>query len=224
MDDPTRPATPPTTPDRHPDDLPPSGLPGGRRLPGGVGWAVVLAVVVLAVMVFVAGTGGSGSGDGDVVRLDNGATQSPEPSNGDVGVGVGSTVPSLVLAGLDGQPVALDDYRGTPLVVNFWASWCPPCLREMPDFEEVSRQRGGEVTILGLNLRESAETAATLVDRTGVTYDLALDSDGDAARAFGVMNMPTTAFIDRSGTVVEVHAGALDAAELNARIDALLSP
>jgi thiol-disulfide isomerase/thioredoxin len=188
--------------------------------------AGVLALVVLAVMLFVAGSGedtmaGSDmAGGSEDIRLDRNAVEPPDVTGG--ASGVGASLPSLVLVGLDGQPVALDDYRGTPLVVNFWASWCPPCLREMPDFEMVSRERSGEVVFLGLNLRESAATAASLVERTGVTYDLALDSDGAAARAFGVMNMPTTAFVGADGVVVEVHTGALDVQQLNARIDALV--
>jgi cytochrome c biogenesis protein CcmG, thiol:disulfide interchange protein DsbE len=179
-------------------------------------WAVVLAVVVLGVMLFTAGNGDQT----DLVRLDNGAVAPPEATGG--ATGVGATLPSLVLNGLDGEPVALEDYRGTPLVVNFWATWCPPCLREMPDFETVSQERTGEVVFLGLNLREGAEAAATMAQRTGVTYDLALDSDGAAARAFGVLNMPTTAFVNADGIVVSVHAGVLDPAALNARIDALI--
>jgi thiol-disulfide isomerase/thioredoxin len=220
---------PPATPDRHPDDLPPfdadlpAGAPrGARRLPAGFVWAGVLAFVVLAVMLFVAGTGDDSRPASETIRLDNGATQPPEATGGSAGVG--TALPSLVLTDLDGRPVALDDYRGAPLVVNFWASWCPPCLREMPDFEVVALERTGEIVFLGLNLRESAETARSLAERTGVTYDLALDSDGAAARAFGVMNMPTTAFVSAEGTVVEVHTGALDSQQLNARIDALLQP
>jgi len=84
----------------------------------------------------------------------------------------------------------------------------------------VYQQRAGTVAFVGINVRESAATAADLATRTGVTYDLALDSTGEASREFSVVNMPTTVFVNADGVITSVHAGALNAAELNERIDA----
>jgi len=192
--------------------------PGRRSLPRGFSWALGLAVVTLAVMVWVAvSTPGS---DEPVARLDNAVPMPGDPpaSRGGSAL-VGRAAPEADLTTLEGAPVSLAAYRGVPLVVNFWASWCPPCLAEMPAFEEVFTERAGTVGFLGINLREGAEVATGMARRTGVTYDLALDPDGVTAREFGVVNMPTTVFIDASGTVAQVHAGALTAAELNRRID-----
>ena len=213
---------PTTNPERHPDDLPPpeaDGLDGvggpAPRRSAGLRWALLLAVVVLGVMAWVTLSGG----DSDTVRLDNSILP---PAGGNTGDTVGQQLPDLELATLDGDVVRLTSWEGTPLVVNFWASWCPPCLKEMPDFEQVAQQRQGEVTIVGLNVRENAATAQQLATQTGVTYDLALDTRGEASRAFGGVNMPTTVFVNADGTIVGVHAGALDAASLHARIDELL--
>ena len=213
---------PTTNPERHPDDLPPpeaDGLDGvggpAPRRSAGLRWALLLAVVVLGVMAWVTLSGG----DSDTDRLDNSILP---PAGGNTGDTVGQQLPDLELATLDGDVVRLTSWEGTPLVVNFWASWCPPCLKEMPEFEQVAQQRRGQVTFVGLNVREDADTARQLAAQTGVTYDLALDTDGSAARAFGVVNMPTTVFVAADGTIVGVHTGALDLASLNASIDTLL--
>ena len=217
---------PTTNPERHPDDLPPpeaDGLGGVGGVGGppirrssGLRWALVLAVVVLGVMTWVTLSGGSSDPD----RLDNSILP---PGGGNAADTVGRRLPDLELATLEGGTVNLTSWQGSPLVVNFWASWCPPCLKEMPEFEQVASQREGEVTFVGLNVRENADTARALADQTGVTYDLALDTDGAASRAFGVVNMPTTVFVAADGTITSVHTGALDAASLNARIDSLLA-
>jgi cytochrome c biogenesis protein CcmG/thiol:disulfide interchange protein DsbE len=219
------PMGPTTNPERHPDDLPPPeadglagiGGPDGptHRRGGGLRWALLLAVVVLGVMAWVTLSGSSSDPD----RLDNSILP---PGGGNAGDTVGRKLPDLELATLDGGTVGLTSWEGDPLVVNFWASWCPPCLEEMPEFEQVARQREGEVTFVGLNVRENAATARQLADQTGVTYDLALDTDGAASRTFGVVNMPTTVFVAADGTIVGVHTGALDATTLNERIDSLL--
>ncbi|MBA2338594.1 MAG: TlpA family protein disulfide reductase, partial [Acidimicrobiia bacterium] len=99
-------------------------------------------------------------------------------------------------------------------VLNFWASWCPPCLAEMPDFEEVHQQLKGEVAFLGLNLQDDLAAAQRLADQTGVTYPLAADPEGAIFRRFGGIAMPTTVLIDADGEVVEVHAGVIFADDL----------
>lgn len=115
----------------------------------------------------------------------------------------------------DGTPGALSDFRGTPVVVNFWASWCPACVAEMPDFEAVHQQFAGEVEFLGLNMQEVDKGAAlTLVEQTGVSYTLAEDPQGEIYRQFGGIAMPTTVFLDAEGRVVDVHAGVLFAEDL----------
>jgi thiol-disulfide isomerase/thioredoxin len=210
-------------PERHPDDLGPAGADtagasvGQRRLPRGLSWALGLAIVVMAVMAWVAL---DSSGDTAPDQLDASIAQ---PGGGDTG-GSGRPLPDLTLDTLDGGTVNLTSYKGRPVVVNFWASWCPPCLKEMPDFEQVYQQRDGSVAFVGINVRESAATANELATRTGVTYDLVLDTNGEASRAFTVVNMPTTVFVGADGTITSVHAGALTAAELNDRIDAIAGP
>lgn len=126
----------------------------------------------------------------------------------------------------DGRQGNLADFAGTPLVINFWASWCPACLAEMPDFQRVHTRLGEEVAILGLAMQETDRAAAEdLIEQTGVTYPLGLDPDGSIFNQFGGIAMPTTVFVGSKGTVVTTHSGALFAEDLEKIIqDELLSP
>ena len=140
-----------------------------------------------------------------------------EPTAGGGGV-VGTQVlaPGVAFEHLDGQPAELDDWQGKPVVLNFWASWCPPCVAEMRDaFEPLHQELGDRVVFLGVNLQDSEEAARDVIERTGVTYDLARDPDGELFTAFGGFGMPTTALLDENGKVVARHTGALTAGQLD---------
>lgn len=121
----------------------------------------------------------------------------------------GDPVPDMAIEAFSGETVTLAAYEGTPTVVNFWASWCPPCVAEMPDLEAVHEQGGGAVVFVGVNTQDTPERAAALVDQTGVSYDLVRDPDGELARAFGVFGMPSTFYVDADGMVVGRHTGLL---------------
>lgn len=116
---------------------------------------------------------------------------------------------------IDGAVANLADFAGTPIVVNFWASWCPACVAEMPDFERIHAELGDQVVFLGLNMQETdPDAAAALVDQTGVSYRLGQDPDGAIFNRFGGIAMPTTVFIDADGAVVRTHGGVLFADDL----------
>ncbi len=178
----------------------------GARGPRRVG--VVLALALLAAALVLAGRlVGQPSTAGVVVE----------------GVAVvGRPAPRVELPGLRGGRVRLAELRGRPVVLNFWASWCPPCLAEMPEFERVHRRLGGRVAFLGVNQRDQPRAAEELAGRTGVTYPLAVDVAGQAFDAFGGLGMPTTVLIGADGTVADVFAGQLDETLLRERIQAIL--
>jgi cytochrome c biogenesis protein CcmG/thiol:disulfide interchange protein DsbE len=127
-------------------------------------------------------------------------------------------VPAVELIDFEGQSFSLADYEGTPVVVNFWSSWCPSCVAEMPDFERVHRQLRRRVAFVGVNQRDDRGAARDLAAETGVSYRLAADPNGALLDAFGGPGMPTTAFIDAHGNVVEVVTGQLDQALLKSYI------
>jgi thiol-disulfide isomerase/thioredoxin len=115
---------------------------------------------------------------------------------------------------LDGATASIDDFKGAPLVVNFFASWCTPCRLEMPDFERVHRTLGDKVQFVGLNVQEDVDRANNVVNDTKVTYTIGLDKDGIIYRGYNGVTMPMTVFLDAQGKVVKMHGGALDAADL----------
>ncbi|MCU7930937.1 MAG: TlpA family protein disulfide reductase [Candidatus Thiodiazotropha sp. (ex Codakia rugifera)] len=91
-------------------------------------------------------------------------------------------------------------YAGNVVVIRFWADWCPFCESEMQDIEpiyQIYRQQG--LIVLALNVRQDRDTAAAFISKLDITYDVLLDSEGETARAYGVMGLPTTFIIDREG-------------------------
>ncbi len=122
----------------------------------------------------------------------------------------------------DGSTGTLDRYLGEPLVVNFFASWCTPCLAELPEFEAVAQNVAGQVTFVGLNLSDPPEAGLAVIEQTGITYDVARDPDGSLFTAFEALGMPTTVFIDADGKVARAWSGQLSGPALTDLIDELL--
>lgn len=133
------------------------------------------------------------------------------------------SVGEVRLVSLRDEPdAALGDLlTGTPVVVNFFASWCRPCVDEMPAIEAVHESLGDQITIVGLANQDGQEDALATVAATGATYPTYADPDGRAITYFGGLIMPTTVFIAADGTVVDVNNGELSEAELRAKISQL---
>lgn len=122
---------------------------------------------------------------------------------------------------LDGQPVDLSALRGKPLVLNFWASWCPPCVSEMPDLERAYREyRGRGVRFLAVAL-DDADEVRTFVEENKITLPVAVDEERVLGRKYGVGNIPTTYFLNSDGTIAQKHVGAMDYEEFRAAIEKL---
>jgi cytochrome c biogenesis protein CcmG, thiol:disulfide interchange protein DsbE len=131
----------------------------------------------------------------------------------------GPPVPDRIFTSFDGEEVSLRDHQGVPMVVNLFASWCPPCVAEMPEFERVHQAVRDEVRFVGVNTQDTEAAARELVARTGVTYDLGFDPDGALFRDLEVVAMPSTFFVAADGTVVHRHAGILSEQRLRDLID-----
>lgn len=188
--------------------------PSRSRLP----WQAVVAASVLAAlaaMLVIAVLGGKDEPD---------ASSSPSVTLGLTPIDEAATGDPLEMPVTwpDGEEFTLAGAIEGPTVVNFFASWCPPCIAEMPDFEAVFQQVAGEVDFIGLAVQDRTADARRIVEETGVTYRWARDAAGDVASAAEVTQMPSTMFIDGDGEVVSVHSGALDADELRELIESEL--
>ena len=107
-------------------------------------------------------------------------------------------------------------------MINFWASWCPACVAELPEFESVHQARSDEVEFLGIANADIRQAAESLADDVGLTFTLADDPDGALFREFGLIAMPSTLFVSPDGQIIEVFAGQLNEEALNERIDTLV--
>ncbi len=122
--------------------------------------------------------------------------------------------PDVEFTRFDGSKATLSDFRGQKLVVNFFASTCIPCKKEMPALQRVHERLGDDVTFVGIAVQDDPEAAQDLIDQTGVSYDLGQDPSGSLFQGFGGVVLPVTAFVAEDGTVMKLHAGQLTEAEI----------
>lgn len=123
----------------------------------------------------------------------------------------GALAPDFLLEMLDGDETRLSDYRGHPVVLNFWATWCVSCRKEMPQFiaaYEVHRDEG--LVVIGLNLQESESIIRPFVDDFGINFPVLIDRDGEVGDAYRLVGLPTTFFIGRDGVVESVFIGQFE--------------
>ncbi len=129
-----------------------------------------------------------------------------------------SGVHALGFVTLDEEPAAFSGYVGCPLIVNFFASWCVPCVTEMPDFERFWNAHGTTVAVLGLAANDRLEDAIETVAERGVTYPTGLD-EGELFIDFGGLGMPTTVFVSPEGEILETHSGLLTLDDIATRAE-----
>lgn len=133
--------------------------------------------------------------------------------------------PALELIGLDGRRHTLADYRGKVVLVNFWASWCPPCVEEIPSLNRLQTKLAGkDFTILGIDMGEDAETVRRFLEQVPAEYPVLLDPDDSAVKPWKLRAFPTTFLIDREGRIRYGYFGGLawDAEEVVERVESLL--
>ena len=112
--------------------------------------------------------------------------------------------PDFTLEDMDAKKFSLKDYRGKVVLLNFWATWCPPCRREMPSMERLHQKfKGRDFVVLALNQMEDGDQVFTFTGDLGVelSFPIVFDKDSSVSRAYGVMGLPTTYLIDKKGNV-----------------------
>lgn len=126
-------------------------------------------------------------------------------------VNIGSYAPKFALTDLNRKTVNLDDYKGKKIILNFWATWCPPCVNEMPLLQEVYSNRKGEgIEVVGINYNEDYDRVKKFISEKGVTFTILIDSELKASMDYGVIGLPVTFFIDGEGRIKEKFKGELN--------------
>lgn len=132
------------------------------------------------------------------------------------------TPPDFTLPALEGSDITLSELQGTYVLVNFWATHCPPCVAEMGYFEAVGSEHSEEVEIVAVDVQESASTVSEFLGGGETSFTVALDESAQVARAYGIRYTPTTIFIDAKGNAPYVKVGAFTSQEQLERSVALL--
>lgn len=126
------------------------------------------------------------------------------------GIQVGNLAPDFKLTNMSEQTVSLSSFRGRPVLLNFWATWCPPCVAELPYLQQVfndEKWMKARVAILAVNVQESQTAVSRFLKDYGYTFSVLLDSRGNAALMYKVRAFPTTFLIDKNGIIVHIRLG-----------------
>ncbi|TCS79303.1 TlpA family protein disulfide reductase [Pectinatus cerevisiiphilus] len=142
---------------------------------------------------------------------------------GDVGTAKKMPAPDFTVVDSAGKQVKLSSLRGKPIVLNFWASWCPPCKKEMPEFDNVYKQEGKDVLFMMVDLvdgqRETQEKGSAYIKEQGFSFPVYFDIKREGMDKYGIAAIPSTFFIDRDGYIVTSAQGAIDASALRKGIE-----
>ncbi len=125
-------------------------------------------------------------------------------------IAIGSPAPNFELTTLDGEPFSLSQSRGKAVIVNFWATWCPPCKEEMPLLQQYSAARSADLMVLGVDVMETADVVKPFASEIGITFPVLFDETGQVYDLYRLRGLPTSFFLDSEGVLRAVHIGLLD--------------
>ncbi|MBC7258289.1 MAG: TlpA family protein disulfide reductase [Chloroflexi bacterium] len=181
---------------------------------------IVLVLVLAGIVCLIAGlwllkggaSGGSDAPDIGKAALIPGTTQPTLQK--------GSPAPDFEISYPNGKKTRLSDLKGKPVLVNFWATWCPPCRAEVPEIQKAyERYKANGFVVVAVNVQESSKDVAGFMEKYGMTFTVAIDSSGAVGRLYRVSGIPASFFVDRAGIVREIFVGSLTAADLDRLYD-----
>ncbi|PLR82462.1 alkyl hydroperoxide reductase [Bacillus canaveralius] len=159
----------------------------------------IIAVVILTALLTVA-----------IVQ----AMEKEEQPDNLPGLKMGVKAPDFELTALTGEKVQLSDYKGKKVMLNFWATWCPPCKAEMPAMEKFYRDMKDEIAVLAVNIDPKNDVKG-FAEEKGVTFTILLDDQEEVSKIYQIISIPTTYYIDEAGIVQSKHIGAMTQEQMN---------
>lgn len=161
----------------------------------------VIAAVVLVTLLTVA-----------IVQAMDKQTEKPETTSqttaNNEGLAIGAKAPDFELKTLTGETVKLSSLKGKKVMLNFWATWCPPCKAEMPEMEQFYKQAGDDVVILAVNIDPQLDVQG-FVNENKITFPILLDADDKVNETYQILSIPTTYFIDSKGIIKNKFTGSM---------------
>ncbi|MFK8793743.1 peroxiredoxin family protein [Planococcus plakortidis] len=181
----------------------------------------LLLVAVLVIILAVWAVFDSQKEDRALNKMALGSTVDFLPT--DEGLARGELAPDFELTTLEGEEMRLSDYRGQAVILNFWATWCPPCRAEMPHMQTFyEKQQGNDVEVLAVNLTTEDRGMAEIekfVEEFDLEFPIPMDIDGDIGALYQAFSIPTSYIIDREGRVLHKIVGPMDEEMMNEFID-----
>ncbi|HEX6030790.1 MAG TPA: TlpA disulfide reductase family protein [Tepidiformaceae bacterium] len=202
----------------------PSESPSQSRRLGGYALLAVAIAAAVGLTVYFLVSGGSGDAGQQAGAVPTPIADLPGAPTPVANTGVidpnrpqqGERAPDFALPDVraPGQVRKLSDFRGKPVVLNFWATWCGPCKAEIPEFQEAQDTLGEGVVFLGVNYRESPQKATDFLNGLNATFPSLVDGGGKVAEHYRVSGLPVTYFLDKDGVVVHIEIGSVSVDEL----------
>ena len=190
-----------------------------------LGGAVLLGLA-LALLLFGSGWFGDGAARETAVlpqlpAPDGSARVAELPASNGRFLEAGDVAYNFYLSDLDGNIIDLESFRGQPVIINFWATWCPPCRVEMPALQAAYEAHEADgLVILAVNSGESYQQVDKFFAEFGLTFTPLLDSEGTITRLYNIFNFPSTYFVDEAGVITAVHRGALNLQQIETYLNA----
>lgn len=136
-------------------------------------------------------------------------------------------LPDFSVYSMEGKKVSFYEKQGKPMIINFWATWCPPCCGEMPAFDNLYAEYKDRIEFMMINLtdgeRDTEDGVREFLSQNGYSFPVYFDSDMSASYTYGVQSIPTTVFVNAKGELIDYHTGAFSEQDLRARLEGMIS-
>jgi peroxiredoxin len=170
-------------------------------------------ISVLLALVCLFAVAGCGSSSGPKESKANAASSKTEALD------IGSTAPDFTVTMLDGSKVKLSSLRGKPVFLNFWATWCPPCVGEMPHFQALYPKYKDKMHFLAVSIDSDSATVEKFVKSKSYTFPIAFDTNKTVAGTYNIQAIPTSFILDKDGKIIAYNLGAMSAGSLPTFLD-----